>query len=59
MQNFRTLGLRIKKVRDLFILSDEYGKIIRCEKVDKLAVFLTININIQYSSIFKVTVVAS
>ena len=59
MQNFRTLGLRIKKVRDLFILSDEYGKIIRCEKVDKLAVFLTININIQYSSIVKVTVVAS
>ena len=29
------------------------------QKVDKLAVVLTININIQYSSIFKVTVVAS
>ena len=34
MQNFRTLGLRIKKVRDLFILSDEYGKIIRCVTAD-------------------------
>ena len=30
MQNFRTLGLIIKKVRDLFILTDKYGKIIRC-----------------------------
>ena len=32
MQNFRTLGLIIKKVRDLFNLSDKYGKIIRCDK---------------------------
>ena len=31
MQNFRTLGLIIKKVRNLFNLSDKYGKIIRCE----------------------------
>ena len=30
MQNFRTLGLIIKKVRNLFNLSDKYGKIIRC-----------------------------
>ena len=30
MQNFRTLGLIIKKVRDLFNLSDKYGKIIQC-----------------------------
>ena len=30
MQNFRTLGLMIKKVRHLFNLSDKYGKIIRC-----------------------------
>ena len=32
MQNFRTLGLIIKKVRDLFNLPDKYGKIIQCEK---------------------------
>ena len=31
MQNFRTLGLIIKKVRDLFNLPDKYGKIIQCE----------------------------
>ena len=31
MQNFRTLGLIIKKVRDLFNLSDKYGKIIQCD----------------------------
>ena len=31
MQNFRTLGLIIKKVRNLFNLSDKYGKIIQCE----------------------------
>ena len=30
MQNFRTLGLIIKKVRNLFNISDKYGKIIRC-----------------------------
>ena len=30
MQNFRTLGLIIKKVRDLFNLPDKYGKIIQC-----------------------------
>ena len=30
MQNFRTLGLIIKKVRNLFNLSDKYGKIIQC-----------------------------
>ena len=30
MQNFRTLGLIIKKVHNLFNLSDKYGKIIRC-----------------------------
>ena len=38
MQNFRTVGLRIKKVRDLFILSDEYGKIIRCENLSFIAI---------------------
>ena len=38
MQNFRTLGLIIKKVRDLFNLSDKYGKIIRCEKYGPLTV---------------------
>ena len=31
MQNFRTLGLIIKKVRDLFNLPDKYGKIIQCD----------------------------
>ena len=31
MQNFRTVGLIIKKVRDLFNLSDKYGKIIQCD----------------------------
>ena len=30
MQNFRTLGLIIKKVCDLFNLPDKYGKIIQC-----------------------------
>ena len=30
MQNFRTLGLIIKKVHNLFNLSDKYGKIIWC-----------------------------
>ena len=30
MQNFRTLGLIIKKVRNLFNLPDKYGKIIQC-----------------------------
>ena len=30
MQNFRTLGLIIKKVRDLFNLPDKYRKIIQC-----------------------------
>ena len=34
MQNFRTLGLIIKKVRDLFNLPDKYGKIIQCDESD-------------------------
>ena len=34
MQNFRTLGLIITKVHNLFNLSDKYGKIIRCEPRD-------------------------
>ena len=31
MQNFRTLGIIIEKVGDLFTLPDKYGKIIQCE----------------------------
>ena len=30
MQNFRTVGLILKKVRDHFNLTDKHGKIIRC-----------------------------
>ena len=43
MQNFRTLGLIIKKVRDLFNLSDKYGKIIQCVGRQRLLKYLAKN----------------
>ena len=57
MQNFRTLGLIIKKVRNLFNLSDKYGKIIRCEEscCGVLCRFLDVNVASSEAAVSRVS----